>query len=451
MKINKLIISKLYGLYDYNVSINNDISFLYGENGCGKTTILNILSSIVCGKLYKLFEYKFEAIILFYDQDKEITIKYKRENLLQFSNKTNNKQVSYEIENIIEGILKKTGDSSYTFIEYIKRYPFLKDFCSLFRVAYLPLSRAYELEEEYNTDNWFNSLNALNLSRIKSIAAVKNKDVAIQQISFLVLDKYNQMNRKLDSVNNEFRNSILKSFSEIYKLESSNILLEKIINNKQEVLGLINKIEIYYTKILEDLGILPNIDIAKYKLFFMNFENALNNMNSTIQTPQEVHNTLNMLLEYQELRRLESIVELSNDFEKKREFIKKPISDFLNIVNIFLSKTTQKKEVKLDRSGRMYLSVGDNKRISLEHLSSGEKQIVILFAYIILQLRPSRDAILIVDEPEMSLHLYWQQIFVDMIQRAKPNLQIIFATHAPELIGRRDEKMVELIRERDVI
>ena len=50
MKIKHFKIEKLHGYIDYNIKFNNDVTFLYGNNGCGKTTVLNIITSIITGK-----------------------------------------------------------------------------------------------------------------------------------------------------------------------------------------------------------------------------------------------------------------------------------------------------------------------------------------------------------------------------------------------------------------
>ena len=63
MIIKRLEIKNLHGIYNYNVSFNDDLTFIFGENGCGKTTILDIVSSIVTGRLYNLFSYDFSQEI----------------------------------------------------------------------------------------------------------------------------------------------------------------------------------------------------------------------------------------------------------------------------------------------------------------------------------------------------------------------------------------------------
>lgn len=66
MKILELKITKLHDYIDYNIMFNKDVTFLYGDNGCGKTTVLNIITSIITGRVYELFKFRFNSIALTY-------------------------------------------------------------------------------------------------------------------------------------------------------------------------------------------------------------------------------------------------------------------------------------------------------------------------------------------------------------------------------------------------
>ena len=59
MKITGLKIDKLHGRINYSVKFDESITFLYGDNGCGKTTVLNIITSIITGRILKMkfFQY----------------------------------------------------------------------------------------------------------------------------------------------------------------------------------------------------------------------------------------------------------------------------------------------------------------------------------------------------------------------------------------------------------
>ncbi len=69
--------------------------------------------------------------------------------------------------------------------------------------------------------------------------------------------------------------------------------------------------------------------------------------------------------------------------------------------------------------------------IAYEWLSAGE-QLALSLLWAVAQ-RPSA-SVLILDEPEISLSIEWQRIFLHSILRLSPELQIIVATHSPALI-----------------
>jgi predicted ATPase len=71
--------------------------------------------------------------------------------------------------------------------------------------------------------------------------------------------------------------------------------------------------------------------------------------------------------------------------------------------------------------------------IRLEKLSSGEKQLlIILFTVFLMEEKPF---IVLMDEPEISLHIGWQQQLIDVIRQVNPHCQLIIATHSPSIFG----------------
>lgn len=77
------------------------------------------------------------------------------------------------------------------------------------------------------------------------------------------------------------------------------------------------------------------------------------------------------------------------------------------------------------------INAGDGVNISLGRLSSGEKQILRL---LIDTLRAESNS-LIVDEPELSLHIDWQRSLLGTMRTLNPSAQIIVATHSPEIMA----------------
>ena len=65
-------------------------------------------------------------------------------------------------------------------------------------------------------------------------------------------------------------------------------------------------------------------------------------------------------------------------------------------------------------------------------LSSGEKQLLVILLTVLVQ--DGQPSVLFMDEPEVSLHIEWQQRLIELIRRLNHNLQIILTTHSPAVI-----------------
>lgn len=65
-------------------------------------------------------------------------------------------------------------------------------------------------------------------------------------------------------------------------------------------------------------------------------------------------------------------------------------------------------------------------------LSSGEKQVLVILLTALVEDR--QPYVLLMDEPEVSLHVEWQQKLITMIRQLNPNVQIILTTHSPAVI-----------------
>ena len=73
------------------------------------------------------------------------------------------------------------------------------------------------------------------------------------------------------------------------------------------------------------------------------------------------------------------------------------------------------------------------KHLHLENLSSGEKQfLLIIFRIFLMEEQPY---ILLMDEPEISLHIDWQYELINIIRELNPNCQVIISTHSPSVFG----------------
>lgn len=70
-----------------------------------------------------------------------------------------------------------------------------------------------------------------------------------------------------------------------------------------------------------------------------------------------------------------------------------------------------------------------SQELSPYKLSAGEKQMLIILLTAIIQ--DQKNSILLMDEPEISLHFEWQKRLIEIIRELNPNVQLIIATHSP--------------------
>ena len=138
------------------------------------------------------------------------------------------------------------------------------------------------------------------------------------------------------------------------------------------------------------------------------------------------------------LSKLGTVIAATHDVELK-------VQEFITMCNSYLSSDDE--STKLSRPGEhasyvdgkeLYLNrrnlnvhvqtVPGGRRVGLDALSSGEKQMISLFGK--LYLYPG-DKIVLIDEPELSLSIDWQRrILVDVLNTANCR-QVIAITHSP--------------------
>lgn len=151
------------------------------------------------------------------------------------------------------------------------------------------------------------------------------------------------------------------------------------------------------------------------------------------------------MFKFQEISRIKNSLNIAEKMEQRKSLARKPIETFLTTMNDFIANSEDEKRINIDSMGRIFFTTKYNKdHISIHHLSSGEKQLITFFANLIFNVKSNTSGIFVVDEPELSLHLSWQRIFIDKTLNINKNIQLIFATHAPEIIGVRRRKMYRL-------
>ena len=86
----------------------------------------------------------------------------------------------------------------------------------------------------------------------------------------------------------------------------------------------------------------------------------------------------------------------------------------------------------IDRKSNEIQFVQAGEVLTPYQLSSGEKQMLVIMLTVLVE--NGEPHALLMDEPEISLHIEWQQRLIGLIRELNPNAQIILSTHSPALI-----------------
>lgn len=255
----------------------------------------------------------------------------------------------------------------------------------------------------------------------------------------MVYENIRQNAKKQSIYSDDFRKKVIKDSFKIYQetpIVSTNYKdeLAKLPSRKEKLTMAISELDI--KDISEQLDTL-----------FEQLSTILRTLSETAATDEgKVSNEyyealLKWMINSAQLEKIDSITSYWNQYAENITKLKEPIIRFTEGVNLFFMEGH--KEILIDGQGTIKIKIIEDGRIkinSIYELSSGEKQLVIIMAHLAFCRINKRGSVFIIDEPELSLHISWQEIFVDALLRASPDTQFILATHAPAILAKPERK-----------
>lgn len=127
-------------------------------------------------------------------------------------------------------------------------------------------------------------------------------------------------------------------------------------------------------------------------------------------------------------RMIDLLTEDSDDAKMKAALLSVPKRKFQDQIDKLFKETHK----KIDRKKNEILFIQGNETLYPYQLSSGEKQMIVILLTVLVQ--DNQHCALFMDEPEVSLHVEWQQKLISLIRELNPNVQIILTTHSPAVI-----------------
>lgn len=225
------------------------------------------------------------------------------------------------------------------------------------------------------------------------------------------------------SASEDFINAIESSLTDYKDTKKSNI---EIVNNikKNIILDFKKKASI------QDKNIINQEGLSSYK-FGINVEpmetefistinmnaNSVNNVTTSSGSPTT-------FLDFEINNEIKRLLDNSSKYPEKN--LEEKLTNSLN--NLF--NETDKEIVIINNNLKVLLL--DGKELSFKDLSSGERQVVFIFLKVINA--SINNSLILMDEPEISLHLSWQEKLLDEISKVNTSSQIIIVTHSPAIL-----------------
>lgn len=441
MKIKKFIANNVHGYLNYNIDFNERLTYLIGINGTGKTSVLKLILGLISPSFNYLNNIDFDSIELeCYDENGE--------EFKIFSQPEENNKISILLtinnDKPIKGYFEKVSSSQFnssnderndkvnSYIEQFDNEDVVKKIKELTTPLFLGLDRkVYEGQEiDKMRRSW------LFRRRYREFPQDDPLNISLMDIQEIIFDYVRIIASEQPQINQDFKNKILLQSFEFLESQQINIIkdFKELRKKKEDALNAFDNLNI-------------NGFTEQVNTFFEQLEQVLKDIKNRNKKDQMDTDSIEFFQKWfnnqPQLKRIDKLIEYNLAYQNEIEKLYEPLEKLKNIINQFFSES--KKNILVDPQGEVTIEFKNGKKAKLYELSSGEKQIITMLGHLIFfeERYKKKAGIFIIDEPEVSLHLAWQEIFVKSILEASPNTQFILATHAPAITGDSPESLYQ--------
>lgn len=412
--IKSILIEGIWGYKTIQCNLQRNVNIIIGKNGVGKTTVLNLISSVINVDIDALRKVSFDKIlIVFYEDEnpqKSISFEVKR------YAKNGQATISYDF-NDIKISKQNFNEKSSTSSQIALRYTI----------------------HNYINLTWL-SINRKNLQYYHTDRDQKSEiDKRLEELFDHMQDYYYRLINRSMSLNEEFKSDVINLF--LYDKDIDMPTKEALEQIKEENINKDDLINMFSSLGLSDRAIKDRIEThfdmiekAKKEIFLSE--------SSTQDSTDSLNDSSTKIISL--YLRTRGMLDAYHSFQEKTEENYALLEKYLRLLADFMPDKRFTLSNITDGNLQIEVSKGmkEESDLSYKELSSGEKQILILLTEALLQ--QGKDYIYLADEPEMSLHMNWQEIIISAITQLNDKAQIIVATHSPEIAQDWNNMIIDL-------
>lgn len=439
LKIKKIEATKVHGYIPINLKFKQDLTILTGSNGCGKTTALKLISAVLQPDFEILNQIQFEKVeLLCWINDEEVIINLEK----------NNEEAPIIKWSIIrkyrlkKSILTKpeipplTGSfrlfPNREIIEYSRdEYASIRERVSIdfvnskFHKTIHSFSNPILLGIDRKITGNIYKYNRRIFKGGRSVVG-NNTDVSFNDAQRVIMDYVSDVADKKKQLIEEFKSNIFKSLFLYldFKEESpfASITDTELANKKSVTIQAIKNLDMDDEISIEIKNYFDKIGEVQPKVF-----------TNTTEANSERPEMFEWWMNRPHIQRIESVAEKAQEFQKQIDVLDNPLKEITRIVNSFFVESN--KNIKIGANGIIHVDWSEE-GISTRELSSGEIQLIVIIIHLVFCENRKDPTVFVIDEPELSLHISWQEKFIEAMLEASPHTQFILATHSPSIISK---------------
>lgn len=436
MRINKISVTKLFGIFNHVIPLNREegITIIHGPNGFGKTVVLRMVNGFFNSRYSELRTIPFTELRLDFDDGSHV-----------------------EVTKSIDQTNENEKDQKLTFHFYNPGADPKNFSPDLLTNSGLEMNLHWSVtEDEVNSLIQFGEQNI-----VTPLGPLKN-------ITIPFIENFEKFALRLKEEPkwlSELKSSIDVHFIETQRLLTPSSVPEAAVDTKHP--SMIPSVNIYSQELVEEI----QAKLAEYGALSQSLERTFparifNNKAPSQLTEETLRNKLN---EIEEKR--SSLIEnglLDTDDNSDFQVAQNIDGTTKNILSVYIEDVEQKlrvfqepatkielfkriikqrflyKNMSISKDKGFTFTTADGKPLSPTDLSFGEQHELVMLYQLLFKVQPN--SLVLIDEPEISLHVAWQVQFLKDLQEIikLANFDVLLATHSPDIIGDRWDLTVEL-------
>lgn len=457
MRIVEISVEGLFGTFNHTIPLNQEerITIIHSPNGFGKTAILRLIDGVFNSSYSALRSIPFKSFIIRFDDKRTLTIekanpKKNGKSNINFSLYTPPNELEKlppneleklppnELEKFILRPLKEDEKRLYEFERVARKIPYLErltpsewldtrnneilelDDILMENQGLLPLFDEFEKDHRRKTLDWFEKLKRqINVHFIKT--------------------------ERLQTLTNDYRRSMGENFFSLKPTVSkhSEEVKDSIRKKIGEYASETQTLERTFPKRLVDGTSADKMTQEKLKEKLKAVEEKRKELISAglleEQVTEEPSYFIDRINESNEI----ALTLYAEDMTQKLKIFD-DLAEKIEIFRSIINSRFQYKQMHINKDKGVFFITEDGSDLNLRSLSSGEQQELVLFYEFLFKVE--ENSLILIDEPEISLHVAWQMQFLKDLSLVTQNAKfdVLLATHSPQIINDRWDLTVEL-------